>query len=135
MKQRYTTNSKSQPRKNYTLTSVMSPTQRGVTLIWLEASRLTIQGVAPFCWPEVRFMNEYKFIDFNDDKKGRRDLQETIDKLSADGWKIDKTETINGGWNILKTILLGILFLPLALFGKRKRQIKIVLSRQKEEAK
>lgn len=80
-------------------------------------------------------MNEYKFIDFNDDKKGRRDLQETIDKLSADGWKIDKTETINGGWNILKTILLGILFLPLALFGKRKRQIKIVLSRQKEEAK
>jgi hypothetical protein len=132
MKQGYTIASKTQPRKNYTLTSVMSRIQRGVTLVGFEASRLRILGVAPFCWLGVILMNEYKFLTFNDDDRGRKEMQKTVDELAAEGWSIDKHETVNGGWSPAKTVALGALFLPLALFGKKKAQIKIMLSRRKE---
>lgn len=47
-KSRYTTVNNSQPRK-YTLTRVVSRTQKGATLVGFETSRLRILGVVPFC--------------------------------------------------------------------------------------
>ena len=111
-KSEYTKADNKSQRRSSTLIGAMYRTQRGVIL-----------------------MKEYKFISFSDDKKGRKQMQEAIDNLSSEGWKIDKTETVSGGWNVLKAILLGILFLPLAFFGKRKPLTKIMLSRTKKGEK
>lgn len=52
-KYRYTTVSKTQPRKN-TLTKVMSRAQKGATLVGFETSRLRILWVVPFCYQMMR---------------------------------------------------------------------------------
>ncbi|HCR35933.1 hypothetical protein A2130_00205 [Candidatus Woesebacteria bacterium GWC2_33_12] len=135
-KSEYTKADNKSQRRSSTLIGAMYRTQRGVTLVGFDASSLRILGVIPLCCQKaVILMKEYKFISFSDDKKGRKQMQEAIDNLSSEGWKIDKTETVSGGWNVLKAILLGILFLPLAFFGKRKPLTKIMLSRTKKGEK
>ena len=53
-KHRYTTLSKTQPRKKHTLIGVVSRTQKEATLVGFETSRLRILWVVPFCYQIMR---------------------------------------------------------------------------------
>ena len=46
------------------------------------------------------------------------------------GWTVAATQAIDPGWGCLKTAILGCLFLPLALLGKKPRQWQVTYQRQ-----
>lgn len=75
---------------------------------------------------------EYKTLVFNDDKEGRIKMASEIDHLSIEGWEIKSKEVSQQGWGMGKTCLLGCLFLPLALLGKKKNIITIIFERERQ---
>lgn len=53
-----------------------------------------------------------------------------LGRLLKRGYRISSSHSINRGWNLGKTIGLGLVFLPLALGGKRATQIEYILDYQ-----
>lgn len=74
---------------------------------------------------------EYKTLYFEDTEIGREKLTAKINDLAKDGWELKSKETTTQGWNVGKTFWLGFLFLPLALLGKKKNLIQVVMEREK----
>jgi hypothetical protein len=58
-------------------------------------------------------------------------MQKGIKKMENRGWEVVSTETVDRGWNSAKTCCLGILFLPLALLGKKPKMYKVQYRRTK----
>lgn len=82
---------------------------------------------------------EYKTLTYDDDFNGRTRMGQDLDNYSRDGWTIKSKETTQQGWALGKTCCLGIIFLPLALLGKKKNILQVILERevspkQKEES-
>lgn len=75
---------------------------------------------------------EYKTLYFEDTEAGREKLTAKINELAQDGWVLKSKETTERGWNIGKTFWLGILFLPLALKGKKENLIQVIMERDKK---
>lgn len=46
-------------------------------------------------------------------------MQSGNEKMQAAGWEIVNVTSNSGGWGCFNTLVLGCLFLPLALLGKR----------------
>lgn len=73
---------------------------------------------------------EYKTLTFDDSDYGRKEMDETINFYTKYGWEIKSKETIQQGWSFGKTCCFGILFLPLALLGKKNNVIQVFLERE-----
>lgn len=52
-----------------------------------------------------------------------------ISRMEARGFRVISVQTIDRGWSLLKTGCLGLIFLPLALLGKRKPIIQVTFQR------
>ena len=63
--------------------------------------------------------------------RGRKEMASTIDRLAAEGWEVKSKEISQQGWSAGKTCLLGCLFLPLALLGKKDNIITLIMQREK----
>jgi hypothetical protein len=72
---------------------------------------------------------EYKRLEFKDNKRGQKKLEQELNKLGADGWRVVDSETKRGKFGIAKTAALGAVFLPLALAGRKKGKITVMLER------
>ncbi|MCK4799798.1 DUF4177 domain-containing protein [Candidatus Parcubacteria bacterium] len=73
---------------------------------------------------------EYKTLLFKDTSNGRKKMEEDISKFAQDGWEIKSKETTQQGWNFGKTCCLGVIFLPLALLGRKGNSIQIIMERE-----
>ena len=58
-------------------------------------------------------------------------MQRGIKKMEKKGWEAISTEAVDRGWNGAKACCLGVLFLPLALLGKKSKVYKVQYRRQK----
>lgn len=63
------------------------------------------------------------------DKKDKQNLEQ----LLSEGWKVKTSTNQSQGYGFFKTCCLGIIFLPLALLGKKKDIMEYVL--EKEDSK
>lgn len=73
---------------------------------------------------------EYKTLVSNDDPKGRTEMAQNIDRFSRDGWAIKSREVTPQNYSFGKTCCLGCIFLPLALLGKKKGIITVIMERK-----
>lgn len=73
---------------------------------------------------------EYKTLTFDDTDYGRKEMDETINFYTRYGWEIKSKETIQQGWSFRKTCCFGVIFLPLALLGKKNNVIQVFLERE-----
>ncbi len=78
---------------------------------------------------------EYKTLTFEDTFEGRKEMAKEIDLLSNQGWELKSKEVTQQGWDFGKTCCLGVLFLPLALLGKKENIIQIIMEREKQKRK
>lgn len=74
---------------------------------------------------------EYKTLVFEDTQEGRGKMAAEIDRLAGEGWEVKSKEVSQQGWSAGKTCLLGCLFLPLALLGKKHNVITVIMEREK----
>lgn len=60
----------------------------------------------------------------------RKAAEKAISQSTKKGWNVEKFEVhdLQRGWNPLKTCCLGVIFLPLALFGKRKARYEYIVT-------
>lgn len=56
-------------------------------------------------------------------------MKRGMERMQRHGWEVVSTETTNEGYSCLKTAVLGCLFLPLALLGKKPQRYKVVYRR------
>lgn len=73
---------------------------------------------------------QYKVLTFKDSRRGRKSLEKDVNKLVKAGWRIQNQQNQNGNYGIAKTAILGAVFLPLALAGRKKGRITITLEKE-----
>ena len=56
---------------------------------------------------------------------GEKAMQKGMAKMQKKGWEVVDTETVEQGFSCLKTGCLGLIFLPLALLGKKPVRYKV----------
>ncbi len=54
-----------------------------------------------------------------------------ISRMEARGFRVISVQTVDRGWSMIKTGCLGLIFLPLALLGKRKPIIQVTFQRMR----
>lgn len=57
-------------------------------------------------------------------------MQRDVPQQAQNRWMVQSSEAVNQGWGCAKTGCLGIIFLPLALLGRRKPLHKVVYVRE-----
>ena len=73
---------------------------------------------------------EYKTLFFKDTNSGRKKMEKDISELAQDGWEVKSKETTQEGWKFGKTCCLGVIFLPLALLGRKESTIQVIMERE-----
>jgi len=63
---------------------------------------------------------------FYDNEKAMR---KGIAKMQKKGWEVIDTEVVERGYGCFKTGCLGLIFLPLALLGKKPNRYKVTYRR------
>lgn len=61
-------------------------------------------------------------VVFYDSEKA---MQRGMAKMQRQGWEVLNTEATDEGYGCFKTGCLGLLFLPLALLGKKPKRYKV----------
>lgn len=61
--------------------------------------------------------------------KNEKALHRGIARMQRKGWLVVDTETVQPGYGCAKTGCLGLLFLPLALLGKKPTRYKVTYRR------
>jgi hypothetical protein len=56
-------------------------------------------------------------------------MSETIDQLAKEGWELKSKTVSSQGWSFWKTLILGVIFLPLALLGRNPNIIEVVMEK------
>lgn len=72
---------------------------------------------------------EYQTYTFEDTGSGRAKMNSTIQQMATQGWKVHSKETAQQGYSGGKTCCLGVIFLPLALLGKKNNIITVIFER------
>lgn len=57
-------------------------------------------------------------------------MQRGIKAMQRRGWEVVSTEQTDEGYSASKTCCLGLLFLPLALLGKKPKRYKVEYRRE-----
>lgn len=52
-------------------------------------------------------------------------MQAGIEQMQREGWEVVNTETISQGWDCFSTCLLGCIFIPLSLLGRKSPKYKV----------
>lgn len=52
-----------------------------------------------------------------------------IRRMESRGYHVVSVQSVDRGWSLVKTGCLGLIFLPLALLGKRKPLIQVTFQR------
>ena len=76
--------------------------------------------------PTKETMMETKVVTYKNDRL----MQSGIKREQQNGWSVLSTGTTDRGRSGLKTVGLGLVFLPLALLGKRKAGFMVTYQRQ-----
>lgn len=71
-------------------------------------------------------MTETKVVTY----KSERSMRSGIIKQYKKGWGVISTDTLDRGRSIAKTGCLGLIFLPLALLGKRKSGFMVTYQKE-----
>ena len=61
-------------------------------------------------------------IEFYDSEKA---MQKGLKTMQRKGWEVVSTEATNEGYGCVRTTVLGCIFLPLALLGKKPQRYKV----------
>ena len=77
---------------------------------------------------------EYQTLTFEDTGSGRAKMNSTIQQMATQGWKVHSKETAQQGYSGGKTCCLGVIFLPLALLGKKNSIITVIFERDTQGA-
>jgi hypothetical protein len=72
-------------------------------------------------------MVETKVVFYANEKA----MQKGIKSMQSKGWEVVSTEAVDRGYSGCKTCCLGLLFLPLALLGKKPKMWKVQYKREK----
>jgi hypothetical protein len=72
-------------------------------------------------------MTETKIVFYPNQKR----MQKGIRGMEKKGWEVVSTESVDRGYSGGKTCCLGLLFLPLALLGKKPKMWKVQYRRDK----
>lgn len=75
---------------------------------------------------------EYQTYTFEDTNSGRAKMDRTIQQMASQGWKVHSKETAQQGYKGGKTCCLAVIFLPLALLGKKNNIITVIFERDTE---
>ena len=75
---------------------------------------------------------EYKTLTFKDNDEGREAMGNVINSLAKEGWHLKSKDVSSQGWSCGSTCCLGAIFLPLALLGKKKNIINVIMERDVE---
>ncbi len=75
-------------------------------------------------------MKRYLTLSFKDTPQGRKLMGERIEHLSKQGWELKNKETVSKGYSAGKTLALGVIFLPLALLGRKGNKIEVVMEKE-----
>lgn len=59
----------------------------------------------------------------------------SLDSFLKQGWQIKSSTSISQGWSFGKTCCCGLIFLPLALLGKKSDVVEYILEREILEVK
>lgn len=73
---------------------------------------------------------QYKRLEFKDNKAGRKKLEQELNSLGQQGWRVVDSESQKGNFGVVKTTAYAALFLPLALKGRKKGKINVTLERE-----
>jgi hypothetical protein len=59
----------------------------------------------------------------------RRNLKRGIGRMQAAGWTVQSTQAVQQGYSFAKTCCLGVIFLPLALLGRKPEKYQVTYQR------
>lgn len=66
-----------------------------------------------------------------DEYKNKRDLQKGMKKMQDAGWSVINVQNVQQGYGCFKTCLFGLIFLPLALLGRKPEKYQVTYQREK----
>jgi hypothetical protein len=73
----------------------------------------------------IKMQYETKVLFYDNEKK----MQKGIAKMQKKGWEVVETEVVERGYGCLKTGCFALIFLPLALLGKKPNRFKVTYRR------
>ena len=76
---------------------------------------------------------EYRNLTFEDSMFGRNTMEHEIKNYASVGWRVSGMSSSSQGYNVGKTIVLGAVFLPFALAGKKANKVYVVMERDGED--
>lgn len=66
-------------------------------------------------------MKQTKIITYPTEKA----MQKGIQKMQRQGWEVHSTQVVQQGYSFSKTCCLAVIFLPLALLGRKPNQYQV----------
>ena len=84
-----------------------------------------VQVPQPFT-PSLKNKTFTKVVFYNND----RSMQKGIAEWQNKGWEVVDTEFIDQGYGCFKTSCLALIFLPLALLGRKPKKIKVIYKKE-----
>lgn len=66
---------------------------------------------------------------YHSEKEMNNDMQ----RKERSGWTVINTQRVPQGWGVAKTTLLGFIYLPLAIFGKKKDLFQVTYQQENEQ--
>jgi hypothetical protein len=72
-------------------------------------------------------MHETMVIEY----RNKSDLENGIRKLQNAGWTVINIQNVQQGYSCFKTCLFGLIFLPLALLGRKPEKYLVTYQREK----
>lgn len=77
-------------------------------------------------------MKEYQTHYFEDSGSGRKKMQKFLGSQARLGWKLSSSQISQQGYSAFKTAFWGKIFLPLALLGRKKNSIQVIMERDSD---
>lgn len=71
---------------------------------------------------------ETKVVEY----RNRRAMNQGIKKMEKQGWTVTNVQAVEQGYGCLKTVILGCLFMPLALLGRKPEKYLVTYQRKKD---
>ncbi len=74
-------------------------------------------------------MIETKIETYNN----RSEMQRGIDNMQKSGWTVTNVQLVPQGYGCIKTCCLGLIFLPLALLGRKPEKYQVTFQKETQQ--